>query len=71
MMTMLRDDRLLRPWEVADRLSVSRSEAYRLIKEGKLPSVAIDEGRGQLRVRQSDLVAFMAALPSRQLGVTQ
>jgi excisionase family DNA binding protein len=71
MMRMMLDDRLLRPWEVADRLSVSRSEAYRLIKAGKVPSMAIDEGRGQLRVRLSDLTTFMASLPPRPIGTVR
>lgn len=65
-MMRVTEDRLLRPGEVADRLSVSRSEAYRLIKAGKIKSVMIDEGRGQLRVRLSDLTAFIAALESRE-----
>lgn len=64
---MITDDRLLKPTEVAQLLSVSRSEAYRLISEGRIRNVQIDEGRGQLRVRMSALKEFMENLGSRPI----
>lgn len=47
---------LLRLHEVADRLAISRSMAWKLIAYGHLPSVRI--GRA-VRVRQADLEAYI------------
>lgn len=49
--------RLLRIEEVADRLSVSRSMAWKLIAYGQVRSVRI--GRA-VRVRPADLEAYIA-----------
>ena len=49
--------RLLRIGEIAERLSVSRSMAWKLIALGHLPSVRI--GRA-VRVRPQDLEAYVA-----------
>ena len=49
--------RLLRIDELADRLAVSRSMAWKLIAQGDLRSVRI--GRA-VRVRPSDLEAYIA-----------
>ena len=49
--------RLLRIEDVADRLAVSRSMAWKLIAYGQLPSVRI--GRA-VRVRPADLEAYVA-----------
>ena len=51
------DRRLLRIEDVADRLAVSRSMAWKLIAYGQLPSVRI--GRA-VRVRPADLEAYVA-----------
>ena len=48
--------RLLRLHEVADRLSVSTSMAWKLVAYGHLPSVRI--GRA-VRVRPTDLEAYL------------
>lgn len=49
--------RLLRIEEVADRLSVSRSMAWKLVSLGQIRSLRI--GRA-VRVRPQDLEAFLA-----------
>jgi len=54
--------RLLRIEDVADRLSVSRSMAWKLVDLGDLRSVRI--GRA-VRVRPQDLEAFLAD-PARE-----
>ena len=52
------DRRLLRIEDVADRLAVSRSMAWKLIAQGELRSVRI--GRA-VRVRPADVEGFIAA----------
>ncbi len=54
--------RLLRLQEVADRLSVSRSFAWKLVAQGDLRSIRI--GRA-VRIRPRDLDAYIAD-PQRQ-----
>ena len=56
------DRRLLRIEQVAERLSVSRSMAWKIIDTGQLRSVRI--GRA-VRVRPEDLEAYLAD-PARQ-----
>jgi excisionase family DNA binding protein len=53
-------DRLLRPEQVAERLACGRSQVYNLINRGELPGVNV--GR-LVRVRESDLNAFVAGMP--------
>lgn len=48
--------KLLRPGEVASRLSISRSFAYRLLQTGMIPTVRLGKA---CRVRQKDLDAFI------------
>ena len=50
---------LLRIPEVADRLTLSRSKVYELIRSGDLQSVQIGRVR---RVRLRDLESFVSAL---------
>jgi len=50
--------KLLRPVDVADRLSISRALAYRLMQTGEIPSVRF--GRS-VRVRETDLETFILA----------
>ncbi len=52
------EPRLLRLHEVAERLSVSKSMAWKLIAYGQLRSLRI--GRA-VRVRQADLEAYITA----------
>jgi len=47
---------LLRPSEVMERLNVSRSLAYRLLKTGVIPTVRFSSS---VRVRPSDLEEFI------------
>ena len=49
-------ERLLKAEEVAEILNVSRAFTYRLMKQGKLRSVAIESVR---RVHPKDLKAFI------------
>lgn len=51
------DRRLLRIEDVAERLAVSRSMAWKLIAYGDLPAVCI---RRAVRVRPADLDAYIA-----------
>ena len=51
------DRRLLRIEDVAERLAVSRSMAWKLIAYGDLPAVRI---RRAVRVRPADLDAYIA-----------
>lgn len=52
---------LLRPAEVAKALAVSRTQVYRLLASGELPSLHF--GGRTVRVRPSDLERFIAGLP--------
>ncbi|MEV0153189.1 helix-turn-helix domain-containing protein [Micromonospora sp. NPDC050686] len=47
---------------VAERLGVSESTVRRLIRDGELPAGFV---RGQLRVAEADLEAYMADTPGR------
>lgn len=49
-------DPLLRAADVAQLLAVSRSSAYRLLREGQIPVVKFGE---IIRVRRSDIEAFI------------
>lgn len=54
--TIRETERLLRASEVASILNVSRSLAYRLMKQGDIPSIRINR---VVRVRPSDLKVFI------------
>jgi excisionase family DNA binding protein len=54
-------DRLLSPEDVADRLSIKPVTARAWLRTGKLPAVKVGK-RGLLRIRASDLDAYIAAL---------
>lgn len=47
---------LLKASDVAQRLNISRSQAYQLMKSGSIPTVRI---RRSVRVKESDLVEFI------------
>ncbi len=46
--------------DVAEELSVSRSQAYALVRNGDLPAIKVG-GRGQWRVERAKLEEFIAA----------
>ncbi|MBN1536199.1 MAG: helix-turn-helix domain-containing protein [Anaerolineales bacterium] len=52
----IRPQRLLRAIEVAEILSISRAFAYRLMQQGKIPTVCI---AGARRVRPEDLSRYI------------
>lgn len=56
-----RDKLLLKPEEVAERLSLSRSQVYEMLATGTIPSVQIPDVRGTF-VRISDLNAWVRGL---------
>jgi excisionase family DNA binding protein len=49
-------EKLLKAHEVADRLALSRSQAYLLMKTNKIPTVKIGKS---IRVRSEDLEDFI------------
>lgn len=49
---------LLRPDEVADYLRVRRNTVYKMLANGEIPCICIG-GRRALRVRRSDLAAYL------------
>lgn len=56
---------LLVPSEVAQILRISRSQAYRLMQTGEIPTVRI---QSSVRVRMEDLLAYIAANHSSRSG---
>jgi excisionase family DNA binding protein len=56
-----RDKLLLKPEEAAERLSLSRSEVYKMIADGRLAAVRVPDVRGTF-VRASDLALFVRGL---------
>lgn len=56
-----RDKLLLKPDEVAERLSISRTQVYELLNRGTIPSVQVPDVRGTF-VRISDLNAWVRGL---------
>ena len=59
---------LLRGNDVARLLNISRSKAYTLIQTGEIASVRLG---GSVRVRPSDLLAFISERVSGGLGKSQ
>ena len=57
-------NRLLRPEEVAPRLSVSMSTLRRLISSGRLPMVRVGHA---IRIRPQDLEDFASSLEQKPL----
>lgn len=58
-------DRLLRAEEVAPRLGVSPSTVYAMVRTGELVGVHVRTGKQwMVRVRLSDLDAYIAGLPA-------
>lgn len=52
-------DKLLTMKDVADRLSIGRTTAYKLVEDGDLKAKRIGTGRGTLRVRPVDLERYI------------
>jgi excisionase family DNA binding protein len=52
-------DKLLNVRQVAKRLAIDFPNVYRIIKAGLLPCVRIGLGRGVIRVKESDLEAYI------------
>jgi excisionase family DNA binding protein len=59
---------LLKVTEAARELNVSRAKAWEWVRDGRLPSVKID---GILRIRQTDLDAFVEGLPIRDVTLSK
>jgi excisionase family DNA binding protein len=59
-------DRLLTVPQVQDHLRKGRGDVYALLKSGELPSILL--GPRSRRIRESDLDAFIAALPNGRPG---
>lgn len=68
-MTPPNDDLLTRPGRVdksnyltvktlSERWGVSRSVVYQMVNDGLLPALRIGTGRGTIRVKEQDVVAF-------------
>ena len=55
-------DRLLSPDEIAERLGIKVRTAREWCRTGVLPAVKVGD-RGLLRVKESDLKAYIDALP--------
>jgi excisionase family DNA binding protein len=51
--------KLLKVKDVADRLSIGVSTAYRLIEEGQIRFTRVGSGRGTIRVRPEDLERYI------------
>jgi excisionase family DNA binding protein len=60
-------DPMLPPSRIAEVLGISREGAYKLLRSGALKSFQFHDRRGGgVRVRESDLAAFMHRLPEAQ-----
>ena len=59
---MTGDPLLLSPDSACERLGVSRSSLYQLVREGRVRACRPLSGAGELRFRLADLVAFVEAL---------
>jgi len=57
--------KLLKPTEVADRLSVSRAWVYEAAKVGRIPAIRIGGDEGPLRFVAQDIEAWLADARSR------
>ena len=60
-------ERLIGPEEIAERLSIAVRTAREWMRAGTIPNVLKIGRRGQLRVRESDFAAYLAALPFADL----
>ena len=57
--------KLLKPTEVADRLSVSRAWVYEAAKVGRIPAIRIGGDEGPLRFVAQDIEDWLADARSR------
>lgn len=58
-MVRAKKDKLLNVRQVAKRLAIDYPNIYRMIKAGVLPCVRIGIGRGVIRIKESDLEAYI------------
>ena len=59
---MIAEPLLLDPGQACERLGVARSSLYLLVRAGRLRAVRPLSDAGELRFRDTDLVAFVASL---------
>jgi excisionase family DNA binding protein len=52
-------DKLLTIKQVATRLKMDYSHIYRMIRAGVLPCIKVGIGRGVIRIKESDLEAYI------------
>jgi excisionase family DNA binding protein len=58
-MVRQKKDRLLTVKQVASRLKLDYQHVYKIISAGLLPCVRIGLGRGIIRIKESDLEAYI------------
>jgi len=58
-MQRTKKDKLLTIKQVATRLKMDYSHIYRMIRAGVLPCIKVGIGRGVIRVKESDLEAYI------------
>jgi len=61
--TMINNDRLLKPNEIAALLNISQSFVYHLLQTGAIPAVRLGK---VVRIRPADLVEFVEKNIHRQ-----
>jgi len=60
--------KLLKIWEVAERLSCSESFVYNAIADGSLKHFRLGQGQGGIRISEEQLAAYLA---DRERGGTE
>jgi excisionase family DNA binding protein len=58
-------EQLLDPGDVAEILQVSKASAYRMLKQGELPTIRIDS---LVRVRKPDLDQFICEIRDQSIS---
>ncbi|MCI2237899.1 helix-turn-helix domain-containing protein [Paenibacillus sp. TRM 82003] len=56
--------------DVAEMLAISSAQAYALVRSGELPAIKVG-GRGQWRVEESQLEAYIARMYEQTRGSVQ
>lgn len=60
-----RDRLLLKPEEVAERLAISRAMVYKMMDDGRLPTVTLPDVRGTF-IRVADLNQWVKGLVKQE-----